>query len=191
MSDPQSNTRRELLERSALMVGALLVAPAFVTAKEKQRRLGANASNVFTPPQKVLVRSLCDTILPETDTAGALMARVDDFISDTLELWCTPLERRAFLTGLDAFAQDCKSARGKDFASLPAADRLAFLEPLDRDAVEARKKRVDPLPFFATMKELTLIGYYTSEVGCKAIGYVGPIGTLPGPDGPINTPVWI
>jgi hypothetical protein len=191
MSDPESNPRRRLLERSALMVGGLLVAPAFVTAKEKQRRLGANASNVFTSPQKELVRSLCDTILPETDTAGALTAHVDDFISDTLELWCTPLERRAFLTGLDAFAQNCKGALGKGFTGLSTADRLAFLEPLDRDAVEARKKRVDPLPFFATIKELTLIGYYTSEVGCNAIGYAGPIGTLPGRDGPLNTPVWI
>jgi hypothetical protein len=103
MSDPHSTTRRELLERSALMVRGLLVAPAFLTAKERERRLGANASNVFSQPQKVLVRSLCDTILPETDTAGALPAHVDVFISDTLELWCTPLERRAFLTGLDAF----------------------------------------------------------------------------------------
>jgi len=191
MSDPQSNTRRQLLARSALMVGGLLAAPAFVTAKEKQRRLGDNASNVVTLAQKQLVRSLCDTILPETDTAGALTAHVDDFISDTLELWCTPIERRAFLTGLDAFAQNCKRTLGKGFSGLSAADRLAFLEPLDRDAVEARKKRVDPLPFFATMKELTLIGYYTSEAGCKAIGYVGPVGTHPGPDGPLNTPVWI
>jgi gluconate 2-dehydrogenase gamma chain len=191
MNDPHSNARRRLLERSALVVGGLLVAPAFVTAKEKERRLGANASTVFTSTQRELVRSLCDTILPETDTAGALGAHVDDFISDTLELWCTPLERRAFLTGLDAFAQSCRAGLGIEFTALSTADRLAYLEPLDRDAVEARNKRVDPLPFFATVKELTLIGYYTSEAGCKAIGYVGPMGTLPGPDGPLNSPVWI
>jgi hypothetical protein len=173
------------------MAGGLLVAPAFVTAKDRQRRLGANASNVFTPRQRELVRSLCETVLPETETPGALTAKVDDFISDTLELWCTPPERRAFLTGLDAFAQNCSTALGRDFTNLSAADRLAYLEPLDRDAVEARNQRVDPLPFFGTLKELTLIGYYTSEVGCNAIGYLGPVGTAPGPDGPLNTAVWI
>lgn len=191
MSDPRSNTRRVLLGRSALLVGGLLVAPAFVTAKERERRLGANASNVFTAPQRVLVRSLCDTILPETDSAGALTANVDDFISDTLELWCTPPERQAFLGGLDAFEQSCRSALGRHFSSLSTPERLAYLEPLDRDAVEARQRHIDPLPFFATLKELTLIGYYTSEVGCRAIGYLGPVGTSAGRDGPLNTPVWI
>jgi hypothetical protein len=191
MDNPIFDARRALLQGSALLAGGLLVAPAFVTAMERQRRLGSSGSGVFSASQRAAVRALCETILPESDTPGALGAHVDEFISDTLALWCSRQERQAFLTGLDAFDQGCKGARGQDFVSLSAADRLAYLEPLDRDAVEARNKRIDPLPFFATMKELTLIGYYTSEVGCKAIGYVGPVGTVPGPDGPLNSPIWI
>lgn len=191
MSDLESPMRREILGRTAFVVGGLFVAPAFVTAQEKQRRLGQAASNVFSASQRELVRSLCDTIIPETDTAGALSAHVDDFISDTLELWCTAHERCAFLSGLDEFAQHCKAACGSSFTNLATEGRLAVLAPLDSQAAEARKKHIDPLPFFATLKELTLIGYYTSEAGCNAIGYPGPVGTAAGRDGPLTSAVWI
>lgn len=191
INDIASRGRRHLLRGTAIMVGGLVIAPAYVTAKERERRLGTAGSQVFSASQKPLLRALCDTILPETETPGALGARVDDFIADTLELWCTAGERQAFLDGLDALARDCRTTRGAEFTRLAPADRLTYLVPLDEAAVAARAQHVEPLPFFATLKELTLIGYYTSETGCKAIGYFGPTGSVPGPDGPLDSAVWI
>jgi len=48
------------------------------------------------------------------------------------------------------------------------AQRLAFLEQLDREqkAYMERVRRAPPAHYFRQMKELTLFGYFTSEIGC-------------------------
>src|SRR5262249_3167261 len=71
-----------------------------------------------------------------------------------------------------------------------AEARTAYLTPLDREGVDARARNITPLPFFATFKELTLIGYYTSEAGSAAIGYAGPVGARIGAQGPICGRIW-
>jgi hypothetical protein len=44
-------------------------------------------------------------------------------------------------------------------------EQVALLSRLDVEAVQAREDDADPLPYFATLKEWTLAGYYTSEAG--------------------------
>jgi hypothetical protein len=49
----------------------------------------------------------------------------------------------------------------------PPAERLAFLEQLDKDAkayMDARQRGA-PAHYFRQIKELTLLGYFTSEIG--------------------------
>ena len=46
-----------------------------------------------------------------------------------------------------------------------AESKAQLLQRLDAEAVGARLEGASPLPFFALMKELTLVGYYTSEIG--------------------------
>jgi hypothetical protein len=191
MSDPHSHSRRLLL-RSALLAGGLIVAPALTAAGETPRPPpGPTPPSSLSAEQRKLLACVCDTILPQTDTPGALAAHVDEFIADTLDSWCSEPERSGFIRGLNELGKACLGATGRALTSLSAAERLAYLEPLDRQAAAARQGHVSPLPFFATAKELTLIGYYTSEVGCKAIGYAGPVGTGAGRDGPVTAPIWI
>lgn len=183
-------TRRRLLGRAALLAGWYLSAPEFALAISGVPAESTTDSPLLSSSQKDLIIALSETILPETDTPGAAAARVDEFVAHTLAEWFSVTERTAFLTGLDLFASSCAAATGKAFASMTQEARLAYIEPFDREAVAARSQNVDPLPFFASMKELTLIGYYTSEIGSSVIGYAGPIGARTGRDGPISSAIW-
>jgi Gluconate 2-dehydrogenase subunit 3 len=186
------------LNRRYFLAGSLLLASGLFeqsSAAERAALKSDGTTNVHAPvlneAQNELLKALCDTILPTTATPGATDARVDEFIQLILGQWCTPQERQTFIAGLEALGRDTRAKGGRSFPSMPTAQRLAYLEPLDREAVAARARGEKPLPFFATLKELTLIGYYTSEVGCNAIGYPGPVGTGPGRDGPIDSDIWV
>ncbi|MGI9181194.1 MAG: gluconate 2-dehydrogenase subunit 3 family protein [Longimicrobiaceae bacterium] len=91
---------------------------------------------------------------------------------------CAPEQQLAILTQLDQEAFAPRSAPTPTPAEPPQVDpRLRLDEggsPLppgaDRDSIrwihgDVRRQRRAELPFFRTMKELTIVGYYTSEVG--------------------------
>src|SRR6266702_2194825 len=64
-------------------------------------------------------------------------------------------ERQPFVAGLADVDRRARSAHGRSFMECPAAEQVALLETLDRAAD----------PAFRALKELTLVGYYTSEIG--------------------------
>ena len=77
-----------------------------------------------------------------------------------------------FLAGLAEFDGDCQARFGRSFQALTPEEQMAMLVPLDEEAAELRKaakaaglRQVEEPPFFLTMKEWTLAGYYTSEIG--------------------------
>ena len=54
--------------------------------------------------------------------------------------------------------------------------------PLDQEVIELRlaakeagQEYVEDLPFFGLMKELTLVGYYTSEIGIDELNKGGRV----------------
>ncbi len=191
--DPMNDrerARRRILRRMLLLGGWYLSAPLSALADEHDSPRSSPGSAVLSAAQRDLIIALGDTILPETDTPGAVTARVHDFIEHILAAWFSVGERATFLSGLDMFEATCITSMGRSFVGMPEKARLEYIEPLDRDAVAARARNVEPLPFFATMKQLTLIGYYTSEVGSAAIGYAGPVAARTGRDGPISSAIW-
>jgi hypothetical protein len=96
-----------------------------------------------------------DAILPDTDTPGARAAGVHVFV-DLLFARCrTEDDRRAFTAGLDSL----------DRAGFSRADRAGREALLT--ALEAAKD-----PFFAALKEATVLGYCSSEIGAtQALAY--------------------
>lgn len=128
--------------------------------------------HTLSTSQGRLVTALAEAILPTTDTPGAAAAGVDQFIDLLLTEWLSPEEVGRFIDGLESFENLSVLETGKSFVDLTAAEQIALLAPLDREAVEHRSAALaagsNPhadMPFIGSMKELTLIGYYTSEVG--------------------------
>ena len=139
--------RRTLLQILALAASGVLHAkPAASKLDEKQ--------------QKILAE-LAELILPRTDTPGAIDAGVPAFIDHIVSDWYTPTERAIFVEGL------------RVVAAADPAQRVGALQSLEQQAASyvpppgtsVFGKPDERSPFFFKLKLLTVLGYYTSEVG--------------------------
>jgi hypothetical protein len=122
---------------------------------------------------------MIDQIIPATDTPGAKGARVNEFIDVILTEWAKDEERRNFLDGLADVDKQSSALFGKDFASAAPAQQLVLLRSMDEASAHARSLEKEPPPFwepegrdrqmqgdfFTVFKNMTVHGYYTSEIG--------------------------
>ena len=129
----------------------------------------------FVAADVALLDEIAETILPETETPGAKAAGVGSFMALMVADTYDPDEQRAFRDGLQTVDDESAAMHGVGFLAATAEQRLALLQQLDREQVEYMRSRRTgrPVHFFRMMKELTLLGYFTSEIGCtQALRYV-------------------
>ena len=94
-----------------------------------------------------------------------------------------PADQDVFVKGLGKIDEASNKKFSKTFMDLDATQKTALLTDLDKEqeAYSKTKKPKDPNHYFRMMKELTLLGYFTSEVGCtKALRYVPVPGRFDG-----------
>jgi hypothetical protein len=174
---PEHIERREAIRRVALLLGGAVSAPAALgvlagcgadAGGARGADGGAWAPRALTAAQAELVATLAEVVLPETDTPGARAAGVHRFVDVMLAEYYAPDERARFVAGLAAVDARARRARGRPFVRCAPAEQLALVEALDREAFAPPPpgaRPAAPPPFFRTFKELTLLGYYTSEAG--------------------------
>ena len=104
-----------------------------------------------------------ELILPQTDTPGALAAGVPQFIDFMLAEGFADPEREHFLAGLDEVEGISQREFKLPFLELAAQRQVTILQQLE--AATGTGTSADNPGFFRVLKELTLIGYYTSEPG--------------------------
>ena len=169
-------TRREAIRRvSALLGGAALVGQSAWLAG-CEGNYYARRGTLFLPAEVALLDEIADTILPETKTPGAKAAEVGFFIARMVTDTYDPREQRTFTAGLETLERESRTQNGADFVASSPAQRLALLERLDREALEYMRRpgAEQRAPhYFRMIKELTLLGYFTSEIGyTQAMRYV-------------------
>src|SRR5438046_1291536 len=157
--------RREAIRRVTVLLGgvALVGSGGLVAACERaqNRAAGTSAAGTFTAQDIAFLDEVAETILPETKTPGAKAAHVGAFmalmVTDTYE----DREQQIFRAGMRQLEQ-------ASFMAAKPAQRLALLERLDREQKAYMDGKADDAPahYFRLMKELTLLGYFTSEIGC-------------------------
>lgn len=120
----------------------------------------------FTAAEYAAVERLTEIIIPTDATPGAKEAGVAEFID--FMVFSDPDAQygfRAGLTWLDAFAEE---STGKKFMDLPLERQTSLLEPLGfKD--KARPGQEAGRRFFSMMREYTVTGFYTSEIGYKEL----------------------
>ncbi|MGH7575557.1 MAG: gluconate 2-dehydrogenase subunit 3 family protein [Longimicrobiales bacterium] len=132
----------------------------------------------FDRRQRELVATLAELIIPTTDTPGARAARVDVFIDGLLTDIFTPGERDEFLEGLSSTDAHARAAYGVSILECAPPQQVEVLATLEREAREADD---GSRAFFPWLKELTLVGYYTSEIGAsQELSYVHVAGSYDG-----------
>jgi glucoside 3-dehydrogenase (cytochrome c) hitch-hiker subunit len=163
--------RRELLRRAAFLLGGAISAPAALailqgcSARESPREPAGAALKIFTAAQLAVVAEIAEIMIPRTDTAGAKDAGVPMFIDATLAAVYTPKEQERFKKGLGEFEAMARGS-GKSFLEREPAERADFVKQWL--VVELSKEHGNDKPFILMTRELTLLGYFTSQVGITA-----------------------
>jgi glucoside 3-dehydrogenase (cytochrome c) hitch-hiker subunit len=132
---------------------------AIELGKSLHERLGDVPFRTLNGDQRVLVTTIAEMIIPETDTPGATTVKVPEFIDLILTEWASDDERATFLAGLgdiDTRASAMGSAR---FVGLPAAKKVELLTALDT----APPEQTGAAFAFRRLKALTVYGYFTSK----------------------------
>jgi hypothetical protein len=167
------NRRDSILGLSAVAAHALFPS---VLAKSAAAAAGLEAGGAawaptwIRPERAAMLEALVDTILPRTDTPGAAEARAHVFVDLALRDCCTDEEQRLFLAGLEALAKDCAARHGRAFEACSLEERHALLAPLD--AASYAPDTGARGSFVRILKDLTLVGFYTSRVGAtQALAY--------------------
>lgn len=162
----------------------------------------AQTLRALTPAQEQLVAAVAEVILPTTDTPGAREVGVSLFVDRMLADYYSADARAQFLAGLARLDTRALTKHGHPFVGCTAAQQFALVDALDAQAFDVRAiaagapSRVnsvapdaapdstdatraadaDPRAFYGVLKELTLAGYYTSEIGATRELRVNPMG---------------
>lgn len=158
-----SVNRREALRRVGVLMGGVVFAPTAAGLLQGCSPRPEWTPEFFSTEEARLVSALSETIIPETDTPGAIEAGVPGFIEEMVTTAYTEEDREEFMAGLAAFGERAEAAGGGAFAELPAADKTALAEEENRRAIEG--EAAGEPPFFLQMKELVLTGFFTSRAG--------------------------
>ena len=172
--------RREAIKRVTVLLGsvALIGGSGLLEACERAQRNAASAqagAGTFTAQDIALLDEVADTILPETKTPGAKAAHVGAFMALMVTDTYDEGDQAIFRDGMRKLDAACQAIHRTSFMEATPPQRLALLEQLDREQktyMNARRGDDTPAHYFRMMKELALLGYFTSEIGyTKAMRY--------------------
>ena len=171
--------RREALKRTALLMGGVVSAPAIAgILKGCTPKPGIDWKPVFlSEDQASVVSTVSEIIIPRTDTPGAKDVGVPSFIDQMLQEVSSKEEQEFLTKGLESFNEQAKNEFGDEFADLDEEDQAAFVKKLHDAAVET-ENTTDPAPkrpFILMMKELTMLGFFTSEPGATQVLQYVPV----------------
>lgn len=148
--------RRDALKSVAALLGAAVVG----SSRFLDGQVNADADRFarrFTEADLALLDEVGETILPATaDSPGAKAARIGAFMRDIVSTTYSDEERGVFFGGIDALDGLSRDRAGRGFLKLDPEARYELLLELER--------RGDA-PYYRMMKELTIWGYFSSEIG--------------------------
>ena len=147
------------MDRRALIRGAILMVGGSIAAGAMPDLAFAQTAAFFTPAERAVLDAYCATLIPKTDTPGAIEAGVPGFLDGMMTNWASDNTRAGFRSALAEIDESASFALGKGFAALTPEQQLAVLTTHDAEAFAARNGP------YRRLKELALTGYYLSEVG--------------------------
>ena len=164
--------RREAVQYISLLLGGTLVGSNVFLSGCKS---DTGVSMTFTDTDVSLLNEIADTILPATSTPGAKAAKVGEFMTVMVNDCYEEKDQKVFHEGIAKLDDFSNKNYDKPFMEIDPQQRHDLLVKLDSEQKEymKSKKKEDSSHYFRMMKELSLLGYFTSEIGCtQAMRYV-------------------
>lgn len=159
------NRRDAIQHISLLLGGSILGANAFISCRSND----SNKKVSFSETDVVLLDEIAETILPATKTPGAKAAKCGELMKVMVNDCYEESDQVLFHDGLKKINELSDKEYDDDFVKIKPEQRHALLVKLDNEQKQAMAswKAGEPKHYFRLMKELTLLGYFTSEIGCK------------------------
>jgi hypothetical protein len=156
--------RREALKSVAFLMGSAISATTMgvlfesFTLPEKEKNQVS-----FSATDEEILAEFADILIPTTASSpGAKAAGLGAFIPMIIRD-CYPVKmQEIFALGLKAMQYQCSKDFGKDFLSMSVEERQKLMTSLRDEAIASNKAP----SFFLLARDLTLLGYYSSEIGC-------------------------
>lgn len=170
-SAPLLFTRREALQRAALLLGFAL-SPSILTGGLQAQTPPAGRSRYLSPRQLDIAGTIIDRILPRTETPGALDVGVLSFADLMYGEYMTLEERERFIGGLELTDAASLASYKMGYGRLSTTLQERVLTAV------AEASAGEENSFFNQIKELAIVGYFTSETVIKTVLRYEPV---PGP----------
>ena len=173
--------RRELLRMIAMLTGGAVIGSEFFLSG---CTAGGKAEIGFTAANISLLDEVGETILPATSSPGAKDAKVGEFMKMYVADCYNKENQDVFIKGIGELGEACKKMHSKNFMDCTPEQRRDLLISLEKEAKEHNKNPSEkvkpeyefiptPTHYYTMIKQLTLLGFFTSEVGAtKALRHV-------------------
>jgi len=203
--------RREAIKNVTVLFGGVISASTFGVLFEGQAQTLIKPGNlIFAGDQEILIAEIADIIIPKTGTPGAKAAGVGPFISMMIKD-CYPVSvQKVFVEGLEDVERRSQAQFKNSFVNLNLSNKNQIIKEIADYTIQLRKderarQRIDaaqkksgmnttpgaeepPAYFFQVIRELTILGYFTSQTGStEALAflpipgkYVGCVDLKPG-----------
>ena len=172
--------RREAVQYISILLGGTITGSSYLLSGCKSN---TGRSMTFSQDDISWLDEVADTILPATKTPGAKAAKVGQFMTVMVNDCYDETDQKIFHEGMNKLDDFSNKNYDNSFMKINAQQRHDLLVKLDNEQKEymKNKKEKDPSHYFRMMKELTLLGYFTSEIGCtQARRYVETPGRYDG-----------
>lgn len=176
--------RREFIQCAAVLVSGTAASQiGFSMTQEQQTYLATapayttNKVNYFSEQQRKVVSAIAEIIIPRTETPGAIDAGVPKFIELMVSDWLNEQELEIFRAGMKELETRIPQEFGAPFDQLEPGQQLSILEDMEAQASDSAwydfgstfRQFVSDAPFICQLKELTIFGFFTSEIGCTQV----------------------
>jgi gluconate 2-dehydrogenase gamma chain len=152
----ESINRREAIKRTAAITGCVLSGSLITAVMSGCRPDSSNGwkPSALTQNQLQAAADFAEVILPRTDTPGAKDAKTERFIDSLADGYLSPEEKNMLIQFLNKLDEE-------NFSSLSFDEQTSFTKRM-LDTEEDRR-------FFRSFKSMTLLGFFTSEIGATQV----------------------
>lgn len=171
--------RRDAIKNTALLMGYAVSASAIaglMSGCEADTKTPANVwkAKSMSDTQVNTLREAAERILPATEgMVGAKDVMVERFIDEMLDGAYEPAEITSFKKGLDDLEAAAQADYNNTFAKLKPDEMDVLITKIGEIAMPFKDEDNEVEPFFFALKEVTLLGFFTSEkVGEEVLNYL-------------------
>lgn len=160
------NRRKSIGKLTILAGGIVLLSSGLLNACQFSTKKRTELTENDIP----LLDEIGETIIPETiSSPGAKATMIGAFMVSMVNDCFNAMQKNIFIQGLNTFDEYCQQKYKNAFIKLDSFQKNEFLIQLDTELKQNIKLGKTPTGehYLNMLKQLTIKGYFTSEIGAK------------------------